>query len=206
MIKINFAKRRLLQGSANEKIQSKSIFSSISLTESVPFEALLGVIILTVVLKLGSDHYKKNKLDSFVLMANDKKVSLDLLKKKLSSLRDVDRIRAQLERDEAILRERIVALEILQSKRKSVSAVIQGLTESAPIDLWFRSLKIDRSQVLVVGNSPDVSLVTDFVKNLSTNSLLENVTISSSKRESPQKDLQLFEVLAKRVSDGGVKP
>ena len=196
MIKINLALKKQSGSAAGAKeSKTKGFFSGLSSlrtgggaaaldsAKDLPLRSIAIAVLFGFAADFLVEDYKKEELGKWTARVDKGLVEQKKLKAELAKTKGYDEEKKDLDNNEMLLRTQISVIQKLLSDRQGPPKFILSLSKSTPVDVWLKGLSVKGSEVLIQGGSKNLSLVSDFMKNLSENVYIEAIQLKGSQQD-----------------------
>jgi Tfp pilus assembly protein PilN len=158
---------------------------------------ILIPIVLSVVLYFGSDFYFEQERDRMA----EEKVAVETEKSKiqdeLKRIKGFEAVKAELERNELVLKTKIATIEKLIVNRDFTLKTWVALSQSLPKDVWLTDLVVNDQGYAIRASTTDIGLVSDVMTRLGKTIYFKDVTLKQTTSEPNGKKSQ-FELTARK--------
>lgn len=156
---------------------------------------VVAAITLVVVLVLGADWYKSSELDGLQEEFNVLKAKNAELQKKIGKLKDLDKLRADVERKLALVDE-------LQQGRFYSLNTLYEIARVIPENVWVNKITDSGSELKVTGTGESNKAVANFMRSLDESDIFSDVTLQIiSRSQADGVPVRSFTMSVKRVTD-----
>jgi len=154
---------------------------------------LLGVILITSVILFGVDMYKTSELTTLEDEFSGLKAQNNILKKKIGKIRNLDKLRADVER-------KLELVDKLQAGRFYTLATLNELAEVIPENVWLTTIKDSGEALAVSGLGESNKAVANFMRALDQSPFFSNINLTTIARtEAGNIPIRKFSLTMKRV-------
>jgi hypothetical protein len=204
MIKINLATGKQSNIIAQKGTQASSfgIIKNIDFEEfkELPLRKVLPPILIAIIANYSLENYKTTKTEELDLQINQIRSSHDLINTDLKKSITYDELKKSLTKDETLIKNKIKIIHELLSGRSFVYDLLVSISKSIPENVWLSELTLNGKDLTLKGQAVDLSQISDFMKNMNENALLEGITLKNT-QQSINKISKIeasFEMTAKR--------
>ena len=204
MIKINFATRKQSSAAVGAGGRGKKGLKGPKLDLSDLGDLPLKKIGLAgLACFIGSymlDDYKLQEINAILPVIDKLQKENKELKKELTKTKGFERIKASLEKDEFLIRNKIETIKGLMSDREDTFRMFLKVSEIIPADVWLYEFASKKGGVTLKGNSVGYNPISDFMKGLNETAYLTNLTLQSTSKKSDNRGTEIaeFELTADR--------
>ncbi|MBC7396137.1 MAG: PilN domain-containing protein [Bdellovibrionales bacterium] len=176
----------------------KDKFSSQGLSAYVPILITIGIpIVIGFAVTYGYNYY----IDLRVEEMNQESVKLEdekgRINKELQKMKGFESVKAELERNELVLRTKIETIEKLIRGRDFTVKTLVTLAQSMPRDIWMTDITATETAFELKGGTVDLTLVTEFMTKLGQTIYYREVTLKNTAAE-PTGKQGTFDLTARR--------
>jgi len=136
---------------------------------------LIGVILIAGVSVLVVDLYKTSELTALEDEFSNLKTQNDVLKIKIGKIKDLDKLRADVER-------KLELVDTLQEGRFHSLITLNGLSEVIPENVWLTNIVDSEGQQSINGFGDSNKAVANFMRALDQSPLFTNVNLKTISR------------------------
>ncbi|MCM0605235.1 MAG: PilN domain-containing protein [Xanthomonadaceae bacterium] len=220
MIKINLAKKKSLQAQDNMtelrektktiigllerfKLAPKSGESSINTRE--PIIRLVACVVLCFFADSYVGEMQQKELDKLQIVLAKYQKEQKEAKAEVDKIKNFEPQKKLLEDNENILNTKLDLVEKLMLSRSQSLKMLYALSGALPQDVWIRSLKKNKDDIIIAGGALEFNYVSDFMKKLSENVNFGNVQPRFQKNERTGGGVQYvnFELMVRKAGSNG---
>ncbi len=202
MIRINLANRKqpsyLAEGKSSTRTSFKNIASSAGSSGLV---AVLGRIVMPLVFCVGAyfayDYYTENQVLRMQTELADFDKKKAAIQNELKRVKGFESVKADLERNQKILRTKIDTIERLIRGRDYTVKALVTLSQALPKDVWLTELVATDTNVEFRGATGDLGLISDVMSRLGQTIYFKDVTLKNTTTDASGKQVN-FELTARR--------
>ena len=219
MIKINLANKKSLGGQdqmAQLKDKTKTFINILERFKLVgagqaqstdtrgPIIRLVSAVAICYFAESFVDDFKQGELDKLNKILEVHKKEQKTAKAEVDKIKSFEPVKKQLEDFEAILNAKLDVVNELMASRSQTIKMLYALSSSLPPDVWVKTFKKNKDDLTISGGALEFNYVSDFMKNLGSNTYFGNVQPKFQKNERTPGGVQFvnFELLVKRGKGG----
>jgi len=135
----------------------------------------IAAILITVVLVFGANWFKTLQLESLQDEFTSLKAQNAELQKKIGKLKDLDKLRADVERKLALVDE-------LQQGRFYSLETLHEISKAIPENVWLTSIKDQKGKLLLAGLGESNKAVANFMRALDESERFANISLQVIQR------------------------
>lgn len=205
MIKINLALRKQANFAARGGTQTginttRTMRLDVADLADLPWKKfLIAAIFLYAANWYVEDEKQKQMaaLQAKIDAVNAEKVKLE---GELTRVSTLEKAKAELDREELVVRQKIQILEGLIADRQTPTQVLLALSQTIPEQVWVTDFRFGQSGVHLNGNSISFGAVSDFIRTLSDSPHFTEMKLESTQTQPDPKGIEItqFEVSGKR--------
>lgn len=175
--------------------------------KELPLLKIFSAIGLGIIINAYAESYKNDLIEVENVKMDGLRKEVAVIKKKEGELREFERKRKSLEQDEQIIISKIQTINKLVEARKFSIETLLFLSKSMPEDLWLKDFSIDKSALIINGESLSAESVYQLISKLNDGTFFEQVepaAIRSSILNIPTGELETtaFSIKAKQILKG----
>jgi Tfp pilus assembly protein PilN len=200
MIKINLATRK--QSGLSGEVKSQSIGKKVNFDQlkDLPLRKVLLPVLVGIAASYYLESFKEEeikKLDDVFAKVNQETTRLQ---NEVSKFKDIESIKTSLDEDEVVIRTKLETIQKLIEDRGSSYRVLTALSNTLPKNIWLTEIRMEKTEVELVGMSLDLNHISDFMKGLEENAFFTGVELKGTRqvRDTSGVDASTFELKAKR--------
>ncbi len=160
---------------------------------------LLGLIAITASILFFVDVYKTSELTALEDEFSSLKAQNDVLKKKIGKIRNLDKLRADVER-------KLALVDKLQEGRFHSLVTLNGLAEVIPENVWLTSIADTGESLAISGLGESNKAVANFMRALDQSPFFANVSLKTITRtQAGNVPIRQFSLTMSRVEEEKVE-
>jgi len=160
---------------------------------------LLGLIAITASMLFFVDVYKTSELTALEDEFSSLKAQNDVLKKKIGKIRNLDKLRADVER-------KLALVDKLQEGRFHSLVTLNGLAEVIPENVWLTSIADTGESLAISGLGESNKAVANFMRALDQSPFFANVSLKTITRtQAGNVPIRQFSLTMSRVEEEKVE-
>lgn len=158
---------------------------------------ILIPVFLSVIVYFGSEYYMQQERERMLAERTQIEAERSKIQDELKRIKGFESVKAELERNELILRTKIATIEKLIKGRDFTLKTLVALTQALPRDVWLQELLSTDVIYNIRGSTTDIGLISDLMTRLSKTIYFKDVTLKNSNTD-PNGKIATFELTARK--------
>ena len=154
-------------------------------------------IALGLAANFGYGLYIDQRMDEMVQESTKLDAEKDKINKELTKIKGFESVKAELERNELVLRTKIDTIEKLIRGRDFTGKSLVTLAQSMPRDIWMTEVIATETTFEFKGGTVDLGIVSDFMSKLGQTIYFREVTLKNTNADPNGKQAN-FDLTARR--------